>query len=67
MKEKSATGIPIFEKKHFWPQNSDIREHIEKVVEGGDSWGDGSEGYEPFSSKGDRSQNMLDPSGDWGQ
>jgi len=29
--------IPIFEKKHFLPQSSDIPEHIEKVVEGGDS------------------------------
>jgi hypothetical protein len=32
-------GIPIFEKKHFLLQSSDIPRHIEKVVEGGDSQG----------------------------
>jgi hypothetical protein len=32
-------GIPIFEKKHFLLQSSDIPKHIEKVVEGGDSQG----------------------------
>jgi hypothetical protein len=30
-------GIPIFEKKHFWLQSSDIPRHTWKVVEEGDS------------------------------
>jgi hypothetical protein len=30
-------GIPIFEKRYFLLQSSDIPKHIEKVVEGGDS------------------------------
>jgi hypothetical protein len=29
-------GIPIFEKKHFLPQSSDIPKHTWKVVEKGD-------------------------------
>jgi hypothetical protein len=35
MKGRKAMGIPIFERKHFLLQNSDIPKHIWKVVEGG--------------------------------
>jgi len=30
-------GIPIFDKKHFLPQSSDIPTHTWKVAEGDDS------------------------------
>jgi hypothetical protein len=58
-------GIPIFEKKHFLPQNSDIPKHISKVVEGGDSVGLYSDGSELFFLKGDRPQNILDSNEGW--
>jgi hypothetical protein len=61
MKGKSAMGTPIFEKKHFLPQNSDILKHIWKVVEGGDFSDSYSKKYEPFFLEGGRSENILDP------
>jgi hypothetical protein len=35
-KGKWVRGIPIFEKKHSSPQNSDILEHTWRVAEEGD-------------------------------
>ena len=52
---------PTFEKKHSLPRNSDIPKHIWKVAEGGDSSDFSSRKYEPFFSKGSRSENILDP------
>jgi len=60
-------GIPTFEKKRFWLQNSDILMHIWKVVEGGDFLDSCSIRYEPFFLKGGRSENILDPSEGFGQ
>jgi hypothetical protein len=57
-------GIPIFEKKHFLLQNSDIPKHTWKVVEGGDSLGLHSEKFQPSFVKDDRSQNILDSNED---
>ena len=65
MKGMLAMGIPIFEKKRFWPQNSDIPKHIWKVVGGGDFSDAYPEAYEPFFSREGHSENILDPNEDW--
>jgi hypothetical protein len=59
--------IPIFDKKHFLPQSSDIPRHTSKVVEGGDSSDFDGERCVPSFLEGDRSRNILDSNGDRGQ
>jgi hypothetical protein len=59
--------IPIFGKKHFLPRSSDIPRRTLKVAEGGCSQELYEERYEPFFSKGDRSQNISDSNEDWDQ
>ena len=60
-------GIPIFEKRHFLLQSSDILKRTLKVVEGADFSDSCSKKYEPFFSKEDRSENILDSNEHCGQ
>lgn len=57
--------IPIFEKKYFLLQSNDTPRRTLKVAEGGGSQGLYEERCEPFFSKGDRFQNILDSNEDW--
>jgi len=60
-------GTPIFGKKHFLLQSSDIPKHISKVVGGGDFSDAYPEQDEPFFSKESHSEKILDPNEDCDQ